>query len=159
MICNKCGTANREGEFICHTCGALLVAPAATKRMAMTSGLLVQNPVRQTTSRLKNVVVQIGDDVVDYPVRSGAEIVIGRGVEAGTGQVALDLTQNGGTENGVSRRHAIIRVEGFSAYLIDLSSTNGTFLNGRRIHPNHRHLLYSNDTVRFGALEVQVTLT
>jgi len=35
----------------------------------------------------------------------------------------------------VSRRHAEITFEGSDAYITDLNSTNGVFINGRKIHP------------------------
>ena len=49
--------------------------------------------------------------------------ILGRGPEAG---VRL-------SDPGVSSRHAAIRL-GASATIEDLSSTNGTFVNGRRVH-------------------------
>ena len=36
-------------------------------------------------------------------------------------------------DNGVSRHHAEIRVEGDEAILVDLGSTNGTFVNGQQV--------------------------
>lgn len=36
-------------------------------------------------------------------------------------------------DNGVSRHHAEIRVEGDEAVLVDLNSTNGTFVNGQQV--------------------------
>ncbi|MBN2472680.1 MAG: FHA domain-containing protein [Anaerolineae bacterium] len=159
MICNNCGASNREGELICQSCGRLLVSDAAaTRQIKVTSGLLVQNTQQRATDKLQTVHLDIDAESFDYPVQSGHEILVGRGLEAGASQLSLDVSDLGGAEKGVSRRHALIRIEGYSAYIIDLSSTNGTFLNGRRLHPDHRHLLYSNDVVRFGALEVRIRL-
>ncbi len=51
-------------------------------------------------------------------------------------------------DDGVSRRHAkIIRDPDGSAKLVDLESTNGTFINGRRIHAEG---LREGDRVRIG---------
>ncbi len=36
-------------------------------------------------------------------------------------------------DNGVSRHHAEIRLEGNEAILVDLNSTNGTFVNGQQV--------------------------
>ncbi len=159
MICNNCGASNREGELICQSCGRLLVSDApATRQIKVTSGLLVQNPRERVTDKLKTITLHCGAESFDFPVGSGNEILVGRALESGAGQLVLDTSRLGGADKGVSRRHALIRVEGFSAYVVDLSSTNGTFLNGRRIHPDHRHLLYTNDIIRFGALEVRIIL-
>lgn len=52
------------------------------------------------------------------------------------------------TDDGVSRRHArIIRDEDGSAKLVDLDSTNGTYINGRRIHAEG---LREGDRIRIG---------
>jgi predicted component of type VI protein secretion system len=48
----------------------------------------------------------------------------------------------------VSRRHAAIRVQGDSVSIEDLGSTNGTFVNDRRIQGTVA--LNDGDTVRFG---------
>ena len=58
-----------------------------------------------------------------YPV-SAPVTVIGRGVEA---DVMLD-------DAGVSRRHAEITIVDGRARVVDLGSTNGTFVDGERIH-------------------------
>jgi len=51
----------------------------------------------------------------------------------------------------VSRRHAELRHEGGSWWLVDLDSTNGTVLNGKRIQ---RSKLADGDTIRLGDLEL-----
>jgi hypothetical protein len=51
----------------------------------------------------------------------------------------------------VSRRHAELRQEGATYWLIDLDSTNGTELNGRRVT---RAKLSDGDTITLGGTEV-----
>jgi pSer/pThr/pTyr-binding forkhead associated (FHA) protein len=51
----------------------------------------------------------------------------------------------------VSRRHAEVRQEGATYWLIDLDSTNGTELNGRRVT---RAKLSDGDTITLGGTEV-----
>ncbi len=50
----------------------------------------------------------------------------------------------------VSRHHAEIRYDGTAWNLIDLNSTNGTFVNDRRVWPGQPQGLKVGDTVRFG---------
>ncbi len=50
--------------------------------------------------------------------------------------------------DSVSRQHAAIEWEGDDHFVTDLQSTNGTFLNERRLV--HRELLKNGDRVRFG---------
>jgi peroxiredoxin len=56
-------------------------------------------------------------------------------------------------EPTVSRRHAIIRLGERHAEVVDLSSTNGTFVNGRRVN---RQRIFPGDEVRFGAVRLVV---
>lgn len=51
----------------------------------------------------------------------------------------------------VSRHHALIQARHERATLIDLGSTNGTFLNGRRLAEHDPSALNDGDRVRFGA--------
>ncbi len=50
----------------------------------------------------------------------------------------------------VSRHHAEIRFDGTHWNLVDLQSTNGTFVNSQRIWPGQPHRLQPGDVVRFG---------
>jgi diguanylate cyclase (GGDEF)-like protein len=52
----------------------------------------------------------------------------------------------------ISRQHACIEIDpGGPAHLTDSGSTNGTFVNGRRLPPGERTELEDGDRVRFGA--------
>jgi len=50
-----------------------------------------------------------------------------------------------------SRKHAIIQEEHGKYFLIDQKSTNGTYLNGRRISPLKKYPLTTGDKVRIGS--------
>ncbi len=56
----------------------------------------------------------------------------------------------------VSRRHAELRRSGLSYLLVDLGSSNGTFVNGRRITT---HSLSSGDQVQVGGTQLLYTAT
>jgi hypothetical protein len=159
MKCENCNAENREGELICHACGALLTVAAATRRLNITTGMIGFNQGRAPTDTLQSIAFEIDGLLYDFPVTDGDEILIGRGNSGLMSHAsALDLMNVAGGEKGVSRKHALVRIEGKHAFLIDLSSTNGTFLNGRRLAPSHKHLLYGGDMVCFGGLEARVKL-
>ncbi len=84
------------------------------------------------------------------------ELIIGR-FDPDTGQSPhVDLENFGGTEKGVSRRHAtIIRHDG-SLNLLDAGSQNGTFLNGQRLIANQPRILRDGDDIRLGYLVMRV---
>ncbi len=53
-------------------------------------------------------------------------------------------------DDGVSRRHAEVRQEGDTVYVVDLGSTNGTILNGELLTPNQPARLMRGDRIRIG---------
>jgi len=57
----------------------------------------------------------------------------------------------------VSRKHAEIGLYGPEAYVLrDLASTNGTYVNGRRI--GEKHKLQNGDVIRVGETTLQFTM-
>ena len=54
----------------------------------------------------------------------------------------------------VSRRHFQVRFESDVFYISDLDSTNGTYLNGRKLNPNEQQILRDGDVVGLGVDEV-----
>lgn len=56
----------------------------------------------------------------------------------------------------VSRNHAMISVENGGIVLTDTGSSNGTFIDGRRLQANVPTRIESGTMVRFGALIVQI---
>jgi pSer/pThr/pTyr-binding forkhead associated (FHA) protein len=85
-------------------------------------------------------------------------IQVGRADPEADFRPELDLTIYKGQERGVSRRHATIEwVEG--AYvIIDQHSSNGTWLDGRRLVAGDAYRLPAQANVRFGGLLVQLAL-
>lgn len=57
-------------------------------------------------------------------------------------------------ERTVSRRHAIIVIEGDTIFIEDCGSTNGTFVNGQRITRSRARL---TDTIGFGVLRATLS--
>lgn len=90
------------------------------------------------------VVVRLAKGERYYPFTN--EAVIGRGS-------AADIRVPDPT---VSRRHASLRLEGTTAVLADLSSSNGTTLNGRRVVEPTR--AEDGDTIQVGAIELELRI-
>lgn len=84
------------------------------------------------------------------------EFVLGRVVPGEDGPDVFDLTPYGGSERGVSRRHAGIRPTSTNLYITDLGSTNGTQHNGRTIGVNTPYSLADGDTLALGRLRFVV---
>ncbi|VEU22837.1 DEKNAAC103939, partial [Brettanomyces naardenensis] len=74
----------------------------------------------------------------------------------GRDSTLADIVIDKETEDGdvVSRRHAVIQFRkggtGIKAYLLDLGSSNGSFLNGTEVPPKRYIELRDGDRMRFG---------
>lgn len=78
-------------------------------------------------------------------------LLLGRG-EQDNVQLALDLNPYGGYWHGVSRQHALILMDDGVLKLMDLASTNGTFLNGSLLPPHQLRILRDGDRIALSRL-------
>ncbi len=85
------------------------------------------------------------------------EILLGRGQSSDPDQ-AIDLTTYDAEKLGVSRRHAVIRTHEKNLIVRDLSSTNGTFINGYRLPVGADYPLRTGDLLEIGKLALRVEL-
>jgi serine/threonine-protein kinase len=83
-----------------------------------------------------------------------AELVIGwRDARTLVGP-EIDLTEIGGSAQGVSRQHAVLRCNAGRWTIEDLSSTNGTYLNESPLAPHTPTLLQDKLTIRVGQIKL-----
>ncbi|MCS6909285.1 MAG: FHA domain-containing protein [Anaerolineales bacterium] len=68
----------------------------------------------------------------------------------------VNLSAYGGREKGVSRKHALLRVDRRQLLLIDLGSSNGTWLNGTQLTANEPVRLESGDEIRLGKFPLRI---
>ncbi len=94
---------------------------------------------------------------IDLPTVEG--YVIGRSDEALQYTPDIDLSAHQSRDKGVSRRHAALVNLGGVPHIIDLYSANGTFLNGKRLAPDHPYPLGELNKVRLGTLDVIITIS
>jgi len=87
--------------------------------------------------------------IIDSDAQKPATFVLGAQTSIGSA-LENDLTLRDGT---VSRRHALLKHTGGGYQLVDLESTNGTFVNGRRIRG--AATLRNGDQIRLGARELR----
>ncbi|WP_376792523.1 FHA domain-containing protein [Thermoflexus sp.] len=89
-------------------------------------------------------------------VRSHQTCEIGR-LDPSLGLVPdLDLSQEGPEAIWVSRRHARIFYHDGHFYIEDLGSTNGTYLNNKRLVSGLPYALQDGDELRFGRIIAHV---
>jgi len=156
--CPYCAYVNREGVFFCEECGHPFVGsqePLTTTRLVQTDDDTYHARLTWGTARFNrdaSVVVRIRDHTNPIILTPREEIIIGRSDARTEDAPDLDLAPFGAAEQGVSRRHAAIRREEESLILVDLGSTNGTYLNGQRLIPHQPRVLRDGDEVRVARL-------
>jgi pSer/pThr/pTyr-binding forkhead associated (FHA) protein len=84
------------------------------------------------------------------------KLVLGRGEDDADPDV--DLSLHYGSMLGVSRYHAEISYERGVYYLKDLDSSNGTWLNMRKVEANERLPMESSNQVRLGHLLMLISI-
>ncbi|MBZ0284776.1 MAG: FHA domain-containing protein [Anaerolineae bacterium] len=105
-----------------------------------------------------NLVVYIRGAQEPFVFDAGSidELVIGRFDPDTQTSPQIDLQSFGGTEKGVSRRHAtIVKREG-ALNIVDAGSYNGTYLNGQRLVAHQPRILRDGDDIRLGYLVLRV---
>lgn len=166
ITCPYCGHQDREGVLFCEECGRNLNSPAentinltSTKKLESTIANL-QTKVTWGTARFGQdamIIIHIRDVADPIIVRPGEKLVIGRADSTSTKRPDLDLTPYGALEKGVSRIHAAIsRSDEDTLTIVDLSSANGTHLNGQRLVPDQPRILRDGDEIRLGKLVAHV---
>ena len=70
----------------------------------------------------------------------------------------IDLTPYQAYASGVSRLHSVLKREGNRVFVMDLGSSNGTYLNGKRLKPNVDQTLNHGDMLALGKLKIQILL-
>lgn len=163
--CSKCNYANIEGAIFCENCGNLLVADLRAEQVTNVIGeedkAAVQELISRGTSTFTGetqLTLELGKEQITHSlnVADGEEITLGRVDQFTTILPSVNLAEQAAWERGVSRIHAAIKRDGDNLYLIDLSSTNGTFLNGVRVAAREPQLLSSGDVVRLALFPIKV---
>ncbi len=82
--------------------------------------------------------------------------VLGRSDVRSTYVPDIDLATFRALEKGVSRRHAaFVHYQG-KLHVIDLSSVNGTFLNGKKLKPELPYIVNDGDHLGLGDLALRL---
>lgn len=167
IFCSVCHHKNEADQKDCSFCGAQL------KRGQVEAGDTTENISELDLNQ--TVLIMPSDDLLEGILPQNAlalylmdeqepiiiegtrDVVLGRKLED-LGEGAIDLTWYGAMELGVSRRHAKISCDNGVFLLEDLGSTNGSWLNQRRLTPGVPYRLHHHDTIMFGRLKMTIFL-
>lgn len=70
----------------------------------------------------------------------------------------VDFQPHGADVRGVSRQHLSLRYDPqlHNLTVMDLNSSNGSFINGQRLYQNESHILRNGDELRLGKMVIDV---
>lgn len=154
--CPACNKPNAVGDVICYSCGSLLKdVEKGTDLLPQKTGELLNDAL----FTINNVLILISDENTHFTLRpqlGTSRLTIGR--HSDDAPVDVNLEQLGAQQNGVSRLHAAIIYDDIAQTLslLDLNSTNGSFINEQRLHPNERRVIRHGDNLRFGRVSLRV---
>ncbi len=164
MVCPNCSHQELSGAIFCSECGAQLIS---TKSNIATQQIynipsaedVPTKPVRDYSAK-NDAPVTLQMETGDILSLAGKkEFTLGRISDNQPIMPDIDLTKFKAYENGVSRLHAVVRLEERRVILMDLGSANGTYVNGIRLTPNMAQQIRHGDTVSIGKLKMQVILS
>ena len=92
------------------------------------------------------------------PLADRTEFTLGRSAEGQPIVPDVDLSPYKAYANGVSRLHAVLKLILERFFIMDLGSSNGTYLNGSRLPPYVETPLAHGDVVFLGKLKMQVLI-
>jgi len=175
--CVSCGHVNRVGALICENCGTSLVAGehsiVGTKRFQKNAdGTLIEEAAEseklsstelravqsagsadfQPTMILRLEVEGSSTPLLVFPK---GEIALGRRDPATGTMPEVDLTAFAAYRMGVSRRHAVIKLNGTKLEIYDLGSSNGTAVNGLKLVSHQPHVLRDGDSITLGKMTMR----
>jgi hypothetical protein len=165
IICPNCQHKEMSGAIHCSKCGAQLVNMAiATHKIhtaearqiaASDTGRIVPPPSAHLQSWISLNLIESGQIL---PLADRTEFTLGRSAEGQPIVPDVDLSPHNAYANGVSRLHAALKLVDEKIVIVDLGSSNGTYLNGSRLSPYVETKVAHGDVIYLGKLKIQVLI-
>jgi hypothetical protein len=165
IVCSNCQHKNVAGAMFCAECGAQLDGVETLITQAITDEQ-IENELKSKAPRPETPAVpanswlslHLMDSGKIVPLASRNEFTLGRLSEGQPIMPDIDLTPYQAYASGVSRLHAVVKRDAKRVMVMDLGSSNGTYLNGRRLNPHTEESLNHGDIVALGKLKIQILL-
>ena len=166
ITCPKCKSNEIDGVVFCSNCGTQL-AFSDTVSTNQTITTDTKMPGRKTAETSKNAIsMDLNNWISLHMVENGQILPLGQQDEFTLGRVSegqsimpdIDLTPYDAYANGVSRLHLVLKRGTDQATLVDLGSSNGTYLNSQRLEPNAEYTLTHGDILSLGNLKIQILI-
>lgn len=160
ITCTNCNNENREGLLFCSNCG-FSITDAMLGQATIPTRRVPSDPDDSSakatwgSARFRQgstIILHIHEAADPVTVEPAQRIIFGRSDTNSTYLPDVDFAPYSALEKGVSRQHAALEINEDTLMLLDVGSSNGTFLNGQRLLPNQPRVLRDGDEVRLGKL-------
>jgi hypothetical protein len=163
IICPNCRHEEVPGALFCSECGGQLVFSDVSSTTALPEeqlkddlpGTAPMQPNMTSTLRAR-IMVHIIDNGKLIPVTDKTEFTVGRASEGQPITPDVDLGEFNAFDYGVSRLHIVVRLTGEKLTIMDLGSSNGTFINAVRVPVNSEQSVTSADIISLGKFRIQI---
>jgi len=165
IICPNCQHKEMSGAIYCSKCGAQLIDmtiathkihTAEARQVAQRdAGRTQPPPPAHLQSWISLYMIESGQIL---PLADRTEFTLGRSAEGQPIVPDVDLSPQNAYANGVSRLHAVLKLIQEQIVIMDLGSSNGTYLNGSRLPPYVETPVVHGDVVYLGKLKIQVLI-
>jgi hypothetical protein len=167
-FCPSCGFGNKSTASVCAHCGESL---EHDRRRELTTNRLKKGEsgplpdlagLEESLIPAEGVALYVLGMNKPIVIAKEKEFVIGRQVDDSVvmdvQEPTINLSPYGAFKMGISRRHATIRQMENGYEIVDLGSTNGTWLNGQRLVPYKNYPLKNGSQLRMGRMHLLVML-
>ena len=167
IVCRNCNHQNMDGAMFCTECGATLAADDGFSTQNIATGEMrtpstdprAARPPQPVVTRLDTWgTLHLMDTGQMLPLSDRNEFTLGRVSEGQPIMPDIDLSPYQAYGSGVSRLHAVLKRDGNRIVVMDLGSSNGTYLNAKRLNPNVEQVIKHGDVIALGKLKIQIIL-
>ena len=163
IICPTCKHEEVDGAIFCSECGMQLIKSEVGTTQKITQAEADKLPTGPLETEMPNpsnvwISLHMIDNGQILPISERNEFTMGRISDNQPIMPDIDFTAFKAYENGVSRLHAVVRRNSGNVIVMDLGSSNGTYVNGTRLMPNMEQPLRHGDVISLGKLKMQIVL-
>ena len=167
IICPNCQHKEMSGAIYCSKCGAQLIDmaiathkihTAETRQEAQRDTTRTQPPPPTPVHLQSWISLNMIESGQILPLADRTEFTLGRSAEGQPIVPDVDLSPYNAYANGVSRLHAVLKLIQDHIVIMDLGSSNGTYLNGTRLQPYVETQVAHGDVIYLGKLKIQVLI-
>lgn len=148
--CTICGNDNPAEANFCELCGKSLEKEREAGLNACPGGAVSPEQAAAPPRAL----LRSQSTGREYRLYEAGDARLGRGDPARGISPEVELSDGVARAKGVSRLHAVVYCAEQTFYIVDLNSTNGTYINGIRLVPQRPHPLSDGDEIRLGEYEL-----